>query len=247
MIRVVLIAATMAMAHAQGLGPSHASGNVAVIIGRYDNLNSSSSNWGSCVTSACAGGMGNGTGATITPGSPMTLSFTSPAASNNVLFWVKPGTCDTCTWIRFEFDVTTPSGLNQKEFDSFIVTPTIDGMFGKQCNMVSGAKWQHANQTSSWSDSALTCNTDTISDGVKHHIIFSDSWNPADTSCGGFPTQHFGTITLDGVTSSWASTECAVAIPAGWSHVIGCQFQMNSGTTATLTESVDNVSCWVGK
>lgn len=242
-----LILLTSVSVTAQGLGASKSTGTAAVVLCRYDNLNLSATGWGSCGDSPCAGGMGNSSGMTITPGSPMTLVFTSPAQYNNALFWVKPGTCDAGTWIRFEFDVTTPAGLNQKEFDRFIITPTLDGMFGGQCNQVVG-HWQGANQSSGWVDDTMLCTPGvTITDGVSHHLIFSDSWDPTDTSCGGFPTLHFGSKTIDGVTQNWSTTVCATAIPSGWTHTMGCQFQMNSNIAATLTEYVNNVSCWVGK
>jgi hypothetical protein len=175
----------------------------------------------------------------------MALEATFPASGNNVLYYWKPGTCDTCTWIRFETDVYVPAGIANYEFDSFIITPTMDGMFGKQCNTVSGY-WQYANQTSSWTDGPIPC---VLSTGVWHHIIFSDSWDPADTSCGaGFPVLRFGSITIDGVTHSWAGTNmCATAIPGGWTHIYGCQFQTDSSASGTRIEYVDNVSCWVGK
>jgi hypothetical protein len=174
----------------------------------------------------------------------MALAFTSPASGNNALFDWKPGTtCDTCTWVRFETYVYLPANVANYEFDSFIITPTVDGMFGKQCNTVTGF-WQYANQTSGWTNGPIACS---LSTGVWHHLIFSDSWNPADTSCSSFPTERFGSITIDGVTSSWGgATICATAIPVGWTHIYGCQFQMDSSAIADLTEYIDNVSCWVG-
>ena len=239
---------------AQGLGPGKSSGNAAVIVSSYDNGQSSTTNWGCDGSTAKAGGAGNTYGITQTPGisSPsvsgasMALTATFPASGNNVLCWWKPGTADTGTWIRFATDVYLPSGLANNEFDPFIITPTLDAMFGTQCNRTSGY-WQYANQTSMWYDGPIPC-PGTLTTGVWHHLIFSDYWDPTDTSCGGFPTLHYGSITIDGVTSSWGGTTiCATAIPSGWTHVYGCQFQMDSSTAATLTEYVDNVSCWVGK
>ncbi len=236
---------------AQGLGPSRTSGNAATIVNMTGNGQASVTNWGNCVTAACAGGAGNGTTPTQTTGittpsvsgASMALAFTSPASGNNVLFYWKPGTADTSTWIRFETDVYLPTGVANYEFDSFIITSTVDGMFGKQCNTVSGF-WQYANQTSAWANGPIPCS---LSTGVWHHLIFVDSWNPADTSCGGLPALHFGTITIDGVTSSWGNPSiCATAIPSGWTHIYGCQFQMDSSSAGTLTEYVDNVSCWTG-
>jgi hypothetical protein len=175
----------------------------------------------------------------------MALAATFPASGNNVLFHWQPGTtCDTCTWVRFETDVYVPASVANYEFDSFIVTPTMDGMFGKQCNTTSHF-WQYANQTSAWTNGPIACS---LSTGVWHHLIFSDSWDPADTSCGGFPTLRFGSITIDGVTHSWAGTTiCGTAIPSGWTHTFGCQFQMDSSAAASVTEYVDNVNCWGGK
>lgn len=223
----------------------------ATVLDAANNGQSSLTNWGNCGTTACAGGAGNSTSLTQTTGvvspsvsgSSMALSFVSPASGNNALYYWKPGTCDTCTWVRFETYAYVPAGVANYEFDSFIVTPTLDGMFGKQCNTVTGF-WQYANQTSSWTNGPIPC---VLSTGVWHHIIFSDSWNPADVTCGGFPTERFGTITIDEVTSSWAGTTiCATAIPIGWSHIFGCQFQMDSSSAATLTEYIDETNCWVG-
>lgn len=231
---------------------SYAHSNSATVINAINNGQASTANWGSCVTSACAGGSGNGTGPTqntgITSpsvsGSAMSLTFTSPAAGNNALFYWKPGTADTSTWVRFDTYVYLPTGVANYEFDSFIITPTLDGMFGKQCNTVSGF-WQYANQTSAWFNGPIPCSLTT---GVWHHLIFSDSWNPADISCGGYPSEKFGSITIDGVVYSWGSTSiCATPIPIGWSHTYGCQFQMDSNSSATLTEYVDSVNCWTGE
>lgn len=239
-------------AQSQSLGPAKPVGNAAVVVISANNGQSSTSNWGSCGSTACAGGSGNSTSLTQTTGvsSPsvsgasMSLVFTSPANGNNALFYWKPGTCDICTWARFEADVYVPSGVDNYEFDSFIVTPTLDGMFGKQCNTVTGY-WQYSNQTSSWTNGPISCS---LSTGAWHHLIFSDSWDPADTSCGSFPALHFGTITIDGVTSSWGSPSiCATVIPVGWAHTFGCQFQMDSSSATTLTEYVDNVNCWGGQ
>jgi hypothetical protein len=135
-----------------------------------------------------------------------------------------------------------PTGVANYEFDQFMITPTLDGSFGHQCNTVTGF-WQYATQTSSWTNSAIPCSLTT---GTWHHLVFNDSWNPADTSCGGKPTQHFGSITIDGVMSSWGVTACAEAIPVGWTHVVGCQFQMDSSSNATLTEYIDNANCRFG-
>jgi hypothetical protein len=236
---------------AQSLGPAKPTGTSAVVVSEANNGQASATNWGSCGSTACAGGAGNSTSLTQAPGiaSPsvsgasMSLAFTSPASGNNALFYWKPATCDTCTWVRFETEVYVPSGVANYEFDSFIVTPTLDGMFGKQCNTVSGY-WQYANQTSAWTNGPIPC---VLSTGAWHHLIFSDSWDPSDTSCSSFPTLRFGSITIDGVVNSWAGTTiCATAIPGGWTHTFGCQFQMDSSSAATLTEYVDDVNCWGG-
>ncbi len=226
-------------------------GNSASIINQATNGQSSTTNWGSCGTTACAGGAGNSTSLTQTTGiaSPsvsgasMSLSYTSPASGNNALFYWKPGTADTSTWIQFRFYIYLPTGVANYESDSFIATPTTLGMFGHQCNTTTGY-WQYANETSAWTNSTIPCSLTT---GVWHQIDFADRWNPSDTSCGGYPTEHFGNVTIDGVTSSWGGiTVCATALPSGWTHVYGCQFQMDSSSAATLTEYVDEVNCWTG-
>ncbi len=223
----------------------------ASIINQASNGQNSTTNWGDCVTAACAGGLGNGTSPTITTGivSPsvsgasMSLAFTSPASGNNFLGWWKPGTADTSTWIRNDFYVYLPIGVANYEFDSFIATMTTLGMFGHQCNTTTGY-WQYANETSGWTNSTIACSLTT---GVWHHLTFSDSWNPLDTSCSSYPGEHFGSVTIDGVTSSWGSPSiCATVLPSGWTHVYGCQFQMDSSSAATLTEYVDEVNCWTG-
>ena len=216
------------------------------------NIQNSLTNWTSCGSTACAGGAGNSTSLTQTTGisSPsvsgasMSVAFTSPATGNNALFINKPvTTCDTCTWARYDIEAYLPTGVANYEYDSFIVTTTLDGMFGKQCNTITGY-WQYANQTSGWTNSAIACS---LSTGAWHHLIFSDSWNPADTSCSGKPALRFGTVTIDGVTHSWGSPSiCATAIPVGWTHTVGCQVQMDSSSAATLTEYSDNVNCSFG-
>jgi hypothetical protein len=242
-------------AHGQGLGPSRTPA-AAVIMSASNNGQLSVTNWGTCGSTACAGGAGNTTGITQTAGiaspsvsgSSMALVATFPASGNNVLYYWKPAACDTCTWIKFDTWVYVPAGVANYEFDSFIFNKTNgnwDAMFGKQCNTTSGF-WQHANQVSGWTNGPIACS---LSTSTWHHLIFSDHYNPADTSCAGsVPCQHYDSITIDGVTSSWGgATDPATVLDATWSGIYGCQAQMDSSSASTATEYVDNMSCWVGR
>lgn len=233
------------------------SGNSSSIVSASNNGQSSTSNWGNCVSTPCAGGAGNTTGVTQTTGiaspsisgSSMALTATFPAVGNNVLFYWKPvvsSSTDISTWVRFETYAYLPTGVANYEFDSFIFNKTNgnwDAMFGKQCNTTTGF-WQYANQSSSWTNSSIPCSLTT---GTWHHFIFSDYYNPADTSCAGStPCLHFGTITIDGSTSSWGVTLPATTLDPSFVSTYGCQFQMDSSGAGTVTEYIDNVSCWVG-
>ena len=226
------------------------SGIASTILVSAPNIQNSTTNWGSCGSTACAGGAGNSSALTQTTGisSPsvsgasMSLAFASPASGNNALWWNKPGNCDACTWAQMDIYAYVPTGVANYEFDQFMITPTLDGSFGHQCNTITGF-WQYSTQTSAWTDSAISCSLTT---GTWHHLVFNDSWNPADTSCGGKPTQRFGSITIDGVVHSWGVTACAEAIPVGWTHTVGCQVQMDSSSNATLTEYIDNANCSFG-
>lgn len=177
----------------------------------------------------------------------MKLSFFSPASGNNALFWDKPSSCDSCTWIRFETDVYVPSGVANYEFDSFIVDQTDgrDFMWGKQCNTVSGY-WQYANQNSSWTNGPIACS---LSPNAWHHLIFDDYYVKGDTSCaGGVACDHWGSITVDGITQLWGGvTMPSDPLPTGWTRTYGCQYQMDSSSAGTLAEYADNLNCIAGK
>lgn len=230
------------------------SANPATIMQYSTAGQAATTNWGTCGTTACAGGAGNsaslaqttGVASPSVSGSAMALSFSSPASGNNALYYWKPGICDTCKWIRFEFDVWPSSGTANWEFDSFIVNTAnnVDAMFGKQCNTVSGF-WQYANQSSSWTNGPIPCS---LVAGTQYHIVFVDHYDPLDTSApGGLPWLYYDTITINGTTYSWAGSKIvATTVPTGWTHIFGCQFQMDSNAAATLTEYVDNVTCTVG-
>ena len=245
----IVAAFALLLSNGQWLGVV-GSGQAKTTLVSANDIQNSVTNWGSCGSTACAGGAGNSSALTQTTGvvSPsvsgasMSLAYSSPASGNNALWWNKPGNCDTCTWAQMDTYAYLPVGVVNNEFDQFIITPTLDGSFGHQCNHTTGF-WQYATQTSAWTNSTIACSLTT---GAWHHIIFNDSWNPVDTSCGGFPVQRFGTITIDGVTSSWGVTACAEAIPVGWTHTVGCQFQMDSSTSGTLTEYIDKVNCRFG-
>lgn len=243
------------IACSQYTGYTHSGGKTSTVVNASNNGQASTSNWGNCVSTACAGGAGNTTSVTQTTGivspsvsgSAMALSATFPATGNNVLYYWKPAACDTCTWIKFDTYIYLPTGVANYEFDSFIFNKTNgnwDAMFGKQCNTTTGF-WQYANQTSSWTNGPIACSLTTA---TWHHLIFSDFYNPADTSCSGSaPCLHFGTITIDGVTSSWGGvTSPATVLNNTFSAIDGCQFQMDSSAASTAIEYVDNVTCWVG-
>lgn len=216
------------------------------------NLQNSATNWTNCGTTLCAGGAGNSSALSETPGiaSPslsgasMALTYTSPATGNNALFIYKPvATCDTCKTAHTEIHVYLPSGVANFEYDHSIVTTTLDGSFGHQCNRTTGF-WQYSGQTSLWIDSAIPC---TLTLGAWHTLVFDDYWNPEDTSCaGGFPVEHFGTLEIDGVVNSWGVTVCAETIPAGWTHTLVSQVQMDSNSAATLTEYIDYMNISFG-
>lgn len=226
-------------------------------IGLSTSQQVSTSNWGNCGSTACAGGAGNSASFTMTTGvaSPsvsgasLQLSFSSPASGNNGLFYMKPGACDTCTWILYDFQWYVSSSAANHEADSFIFNKTNgnwDAMFGHQCNTTTG-HWQYANQTSSWTDTSMSCAA--LTAGAWHHVIFYDWYLPTDTACtGGVPCEHFGTVTVDGVTASWGgATMPATTLNSGFSAVYGCQVQEDSNANATVTMYVDNYNCWVGK
>jgi hypothetical protein len=217
------------------------------------NGQSSTTNWGHCGITVCAGGAGNTTGINQTTGnvspsvsgSSMGLVATFPASGNNVLYYWKPGVCDTCGTITFDSWVYLPSSVANYEFDSFIYdfTDNVDAMFGKQCNTTTGF-WQYANQTSGWTNSSIVCS---LSTATWHHLIFKDYWLHGDTSCGGSPCLHFGTLTQDGVVSNWGVTLTTTTLPGGFTSATGCQYQLDSSASATVTEYVDKVNCWVAK
>jgi len=255
-LTALLVIVSFQCAIAQSLGPARRNMKAATIVTASSNGQSSTTNWGSCGSAACAGGAGNsaslaqatGISSPSLSGSAMNLSFSSPASGNNALYYWKPGVCDTCTWVKFEFDVWPSANTANYEFDSFIFNKTNgnwDAMFGKQCNTTTG-HWQYANQSSAWTDTAIACS---FTPGTHYHLIFSDFYTPSDTSCtGGVPCLHFGSITINGTTTSWGGvTMPATTLDPTWSSVFGCQFQMDSSSAATITETVDNVSCTVGK
>lgn len=255
-MRAALLLLLAIAAHGQGLGPSRSTA-ASVIVSANNNGQASTSTWGNCGTTLCAGGAGNTTGISQTTGnaSPsvsgasMGLLATFPASGNNVLYYWKPGpTCDTCTWIRYDLYAYVPAGVANYEFDSFIFNKSNgnwNAMFGKQCNTVTGF-WQYANAVSGWTNSAIVCS---LSTSTWHHMIFSDFYSPSDTSCsGGVPCLHFGSLTIDGVTSSWGGVTLPITtLDPTFASIIGCQAQMDSSAAGSLTEYVDNVSCWVGK
>jgi hypothetical protein len=234
------------------MAPVVASGNNVIVAATGGQL--STSNWGNCGSTACAGGAGNTSGISQTTGNAlpsvsgasMALIATFPATGNNVLFFWKPASCDVCETATHDSWVYVPTGVANYEFDQFIYdqADNVDAMFGHQCNTTTGF-WQYANQTSGWTNGPIACS---LSTATWHHLIFSDYWRHGDTACGGSPCLHFGSIQIDGVTNSWGGiTLTTTALPGGFTRAIGCQYQMDSSAASTATEYVDLVNCWMGR
>src|SRR5665647_62560 len=101
---LILLLALTSCAQGQMLQGVVGTSRRSVILTAY-NIQNSTTNWGSCGSTACAGGAGNSTSLTQTAGiaSPsvsgasMLLSFDAPATGNNALWYNKPGNCDSCT------------------------------------------------------------------------------------------------------------------------------------------------------
>jgi hypothetical protein len=222
------------------------------------NIDDTLTNWKPvCVLPSCNPGGSNppaSTSQTInnpTPsldGESMLLSSTTSASSTQTnALWVynSPTTCDACT----DFVMYTPfylsgatSYITSPEFDlnDFIHTGLIQITFASQCDLV-GAHWQINNGFGSWVNTIVTCNP---SFNAWHYATLVGHRNIGDTSCGGYPTLYFVSLTVDGTVHTLNQTLCAGALPATYASGILPQYQIDIGATTsaqTATMNIDKV------
>lgn len=224
------------------------------------NIDTSLTNWSTCVIGTCAGtppGSPGGTGTptaysqTINNSSPsgapsgvsMLLSQTANVSNTNALWTYKsPTKCDACTALNSSFSIQLGSNsaqASQFEFDNFnfSVTANKNYMAGHQYNQVTG-KWQVFNgATQSWVDTSVTT---FISYSAWHTLAFSDTV----TSCSGTPGIMFNSVTIDGTVHAINLCEPAATLPGNFASTVGTQFQINIGTitgSQTVVEDIDNV------
>jgi hypothetical protein len=222
------------------------------------NIDDTLTNWKPvCVLPSCNPGGSNppaSTSQTINNATPsldgesMLLSSTTSASSTQTnALWVynSPTTCDACT----DFVMYTPfylsgatSYITSPEFDfnDFIHTGLIQITFASQCDLV-GAHWQINNGFGSWVNTIVTCNP---SFNAWHYATLVGHRNIGDTSCGGYPTLYFVSLTVDGTVHTLNQTLCAGALPATYASGILPQYQIDIGATTsaqTATMNIDKV------
>jgi len=208
----------------------------------FSNINNNKSGWGSCTK--CAGGKHEADAyweaqyqsSPARDGSSAEFYISATQSYSNVLFWNKLGAQDWATSFTWDFWVYVDSdaaGAQNLEYDMFQFVNGQEYMFGTQCAYGSG-HWDVWNQkTGHWVQTSLTCKR--FTPNVWHHVV----WNFHRTS--GY--MHFDTLTLDGTKSQINMAEPSAALPKGWSHSLGVQWQLDTAANPTaFHEWIDNVT-----
>jgi hypothetical protein len=143
-------------------------------------------------------------------------------AYTNALFYLKVG-ATTANYFISEFDAYIPNQTVQAyEYDAFVFSAPYEFMFGSQC--VTGGNWQIWDQLNpAWHDTPLPCRLKT----GWHHIEWFVHRVPGDTSCNGYPCEHYDTLGIDYVYTTFNLTQPAGPIPPGWNNDSGIQFQLD--------------------
>ena len=194
----------------------------------YSNIDDLQSGWGSC--SSCAGGANvadvwwmaqNQTSPSLDGGSTQFyMSASKPYA--DVLFYNKLGPNNSATQFTWDFWFQVDSAsLNAEalEFDIFqFIVPT-EYMFGSQCTYSTG-QWDVWNAgIHKWVPVAVPCPRFTAN--VWHHIV----WQVHRTRNN--KMMHYDTLTIDGTKYTVGVAEPSGALPAGWSDMMGVQWQLD--------------------
>ncbi len=197
------------------------------------------SGWGSCGSSACAGGSGTGSyWMAQNQSSPSldgsTLELYSSGARANALWWKKVGAnsgASNFLWdFQFQLDQASLTGAQALEFDVFQFVGGYNYMIGSQCDYAAGVwdVWDEAN--GHWVHTAIACPK--FSPGVWHHIQWYVQRVPNTY------TYHYVTLVVDGQAYSVNATYSAKQ--NGWSDNTGAQYQLDvNGSGAGYHEWVD--------
>lgn len=194
----------------------------------YTNIDDLQSGWGSCST--CAGGanpadvwwMARNQTTPSLDGASTQLYMSAGKPYADVLFYNKLGPNDSVSQFRWDFWFRVDSASQNAEaleFDIFqFIVPT-EYMFGSQCTYSTG-KWDVWNAGSHrWVDVAVPCPR--FTSNTWHHII----WQVHRTA--GNKMMHYDALTIDGTKYLVGVTEPAGALPAGWSDMMGVQWQLD--------------------
>ncbi len=212
----------------------------------FSNIDDLQSGWGSC--SSCAGGANtadvwwmaqNQATPSLDGGSTQFyMSASKPYA--DVLFFNKLGPDDSVTHFTWSFHFRVDSAsLNAEalEFDIFqFIVPT-EYMFGSQCTYSTGT-WDIWNAGShQWVPIAVPCPR--FKANVWHHIVWQVHRTTSDKM------MHYDSLSIDGKTYVVGVAEPSGALPAGWSDMMGVQWQLDGPGNPNLLPIAFNE--WIDK
>jgi hypothetical protein len=203
----------------------------AAVFAHIERMN----NWGSCNSSDCSGGSGNGEfWMAVNQSTPSmdgsSMQFHNSGVWGDALWWNKFGPQDNATNFLWDFYFRIEEGATNAaqalEFDSFQFRGGYNYMMGSQCNYASGwwDLWDGANRK--WVRSTVACPK--FSPGVWHHI----QWYTQRVV--GSPQYTFVTLVVDGV--SYAINQTYSAKDVGWSKNVGVQYQLDVNSSGAAYE-----------
>ena len=210
----------------------------------FSNLDSSSG-WGSCDSSSCAGGSGTGnywmaqfqTSPSLDGSS---AEFYNAGAWANALWWKKLGANDGISNLLWDFyfqvDSASLTAAQALEFDSFQFVGGYDYMIGSQCDYAV-AQWDVWNASSGhWIQTGIPCPK--FSPGVWHHIQWFVQRVPNTHN------YHYATLVVDGQPHAVNITYAANY--NGWGDNLGVQYQLDvNGSGVGYHEWVDKTTLTV--
>jgi hypothetical protein len=185
----------------------------------YQNTETSSAHWKCTIPTAqtygslscqTGGGVGsiNPSNIVWTWGTPMSeqVSTTSSTGTTQALLinTQSSSACTTCTQLTQDKVVTVDKGktfLLNNEMDSNINMLATYNQFhtaSLQCNQQGSPQWQYDNQQGGWKNfpTPITYGCPLALSPTQTEIRYTIHWVNGDTSCGGFSTDHYDSLTV---------------------------------------------------
>ena len=225
----------------------------------FSNIDDSTTGWGSCTGSGCAGGNSASTyymaqnQTTPSKDGASTEFYVAGGAYTNALFWNKLGANDSLSHFTFDFwaqlDSNSTTIGQAFEFDTFQFVKGREYMFGTQCDYASGM-WEVWNAGAGvWQQTPVACPK--FTPNVWYHI----TWNVHRSTAPGNKNMYYDGFTVvqydanNNVVSNNSYTLNLVypstTMPTGWTDNMGVQFQIDLNAQSGVNGNPSSTSEWI--